>query len=302
MDAVTYGDWGRCVNLKNEYAELIVTTEVGPRVIRFGFPDGENQFWEAPGGLREIGDKGIWINHGGHRLWHAPESRSRTYAPDNNLVRVVAERDSLRFIQPVETTTGIQKEIIVTLDKTRAKATVDHRLRNTNPWNVEMAPWAISVLAPGGTAVVPLPSRGPHAENLRARSTLSIWAYTDMSDPRWTWGERYLLIRQDTQMEAPQKIGASVPDGWSAYARQGTLFVKTSKYMENVVYPDRGASVEVFTDGNILELETLGSLVSVEPEGILTHRECWYLFSVPGVPESDQDVREWIQPIIDSLD
>ena len=39
MERVEYGGWANCYRLHNDVVELIVTADVGPRIIRFGFVD-----------------------------------------------------------------------------------------------------------------------------------------------------------------------------------------------------------------------------------------------------------------------
>ncbi len=46
MKIIEYGGWKNCVQLSNGDVELIVTTQVGPRVIRYGFVGGQNLFKE----------------------------------------------------------------------------------------------------------------------------------------------------------------------------------------------------------------------------------------------------------------
>ena len=41
-----YRGWPNCYRLSNGLIDLIVTTDVGPRVIRFGFVGEENEFKE----------------------------------------------------------------------------------------------------------------------------------------------------------------------------------------------------------------------------------------------------------------
>jgi hypothetical protein len=215
---VAYKGWKNCCRISNGKIELIVTTDVGPRVIRFGFVGGQNLFKEYPAQLGKRGGK-KWRIYGGHRLWHAPEAEPRTYFPDNFPVAVEKRGSTVRFIQPVETTTGIQKEIDIKLSAGNRVELV-HRLRNTGHWAVELAPWSVSVMAEGGTGIVPLPPRGTHPEDLLPGNALVIWLYTDMTDPRWTWGRKYILLKQDsTPTVKPQKLGALVPDGWAGYAR-----------------------------------------------------------------------------------
>ena len=300
MERITYGGWKNCYRLANDVVELVVTADVGPRVIRFGFVDGENQFWEDPALLgRSGGDE--WVNYGGHRLWHAPEARPRTYAPDNEAVEVDEVDGGARFTQPVEPTTGVEKRLALRLDADEAQVEVVHRLRNTNLWPVTLAPWALSVMAPGGVGILPLPPRGAHEENLQPNTRLTLWAYTDMGDPRWTWGTRYLLLRQVRGAETAQKAGTFAPQGWVAYARADTLFVTAVTPAPDADYPDMGANVELFTNADMLEVETLGPLTTLAPGADLSYVETWHLFDGVSRPETEEDVVEHVEPLVAPL-
>lgn len=295
MEKIEYGGWPNCYRLSNGIIDLVLTADVGPRIIRFGFEGEPNEFHEFTDTLGESGGD-EWRIYGGHRLWHAPEASPRTYFPDNEPLRVEPCDGLIRLIQTTERTTGIQKEIDVCLSLDKAHVAMTHRLRNANLWAVALAPWALSVMAPGGVAILPLPPRGPHATNLQPKSTLALWAYTDMSDPRWTWGNKYVLLRQDPALETPQKVGAMVPDGWVAYARQGHLFVKTFVHVPGAIYPDLGCSVELFTDHRFLEVETLGPSVNLEPNAVVEHVEHWFLFRDVAALGDDGDVERDVLP------
>jgi len=299
MTRTVYRGWGNCHQLSNGVVDLIVTTDVGPRIIRFGFMGDDNEFKEYADDVgRTGGDE--WRLYGGHRLWHAPEARPRTYFPDNAPVRLEDLGRVTRVIQPVEPTTGIQKEIDIQLPPGEAQVTVTHRLRNCSLWPVKLAPWALSVMAPGGRAIIPLPPRGSHEDQLLPTNTLTLWAYTNMSDPRWTWGGRYILLRQDPDCAGPQKIGAMVPDGWAAYARNGHLFLKKFHFVAGATYPDFGCSVETFTNADMLELETLGPMTRLPPGGEIEHVEHWFLFKDVPVVTSDDEVDQHVVPRVTS--
>lgn len=296
VETLSYGGWPDCRRIRNDLLELVITTAVGPRIIRFGFAGEENEFYEDPVALGQTGGS-EWRAYGGHRLWHAPEVSPRTYCPDNGPVRFESHPPFVRLVQPVEPATGIEKEIDIHM-AAGAHVQVTHRLRNRNPWAVELAPWAISQMAPGGTAIIPLPPRRPHPEALLPASTLVLWAYTDMSDSRWTWGHQYILLRQDAAATALQKAGAWVPDGWAAYVRHGHLFVKTFAPVPGATYADLGCSTEVFTNAQMLELETLGPLVRLLPEAAVEHVEHWHLFRDVQSPSCDADVERQILPLV----
>lgn len=298
MKQISFLGWDNCVQLSNPQVELIVTADVGPRIIHFGFVNDENVFATFPNQLGRTGDT-EWQNYGGHRFWLAPEEMPRTYYPDNNPVTVADHGAFVRFVSPVETTTRMQKTLDVALDPNAAKVTVTHTVQNLNPWTVELAPWALSVMAPGGTAVFPLPPRGSHQGNLLPTGHLITWAYTNMADPRWSWGEQYILLRQDPHATTPQKIGGNSAAGWLGYVRDGRFFLKTfTPHNPTATYPDRNSSAELYTDANILELESLAPLVQLEPNATASHTEIWQLFNDVPTPQSDADVVAHLLPKI----
>jgi hypothetical protein len=297
MKKTSYRGWRNCYRTSNGLVDLVVTTDVGPRIIRFGFAGEENEFKEYDDMVGETGGA-QWRIYGGHRLWHAPEARPRTYYPDNLPVELEEHTGFVRVIQPTETTTGIQKEIDIRLSASKAHVELTHRLRNTNLWAVELAPWALSVMAPGGKAIIPLPPRASHQESLLPTSVIALWAYTDMTDHRWAWGRKHAMLGQDRRARTPQKAGFVVTDGWAAYARDGHLFVKKFSYFEGERYPDFGCSVEVFTDADMLELETLGPLARLQPGDTVEHVEHWFLFRDVPALIGESDVESQILPKI----
>ena len=105
-----------------------------------------------------------------------------------------------------------------------------------------------------------------------------LWPYSEMTDPRVTWGRRYILVRQDPQRNNAFKVGVTGFDGWSGYVRGGSLFLKRFTHQPDAVYADFGSSIEVYTNADFLELETLGPLQELRPGQTAEHVEDWYLF------------------------
>lgn len=298
---VHYRGWDNCYRLTNSKVDLIVTADVGPRIIRFGFIGQANEFKELASDVGKTGGE-KWRIYGGHRLWHAPEAMPRSYVPDNNPVEVVARMNSLHMVQAVEPLTGIQKELEITLDEYTAHARIVHCLSNLGPWPVELAVWCLTALDPGGTAIFPLPPRAPHSdEHLVPASSLALWSYTDLSDPRLVLGKRFILLRQDPDIREPQKIGLSVLDGWVAYARADHLFVKKFIYQPGAVYPDMGSSCESWTNHEFLELETLSPLTLLKPGEKTEYAEDWYLLEGVPQPANEKDVIANVLPAIDRI-
>jgi len=297
MEMVAYQGWQNCVRLSNGEVELIAPTEIGPRIIRFGFIGEENEFVEFPEDLGKTGEDFFRV-YGGHRLWHAPEDPVRTYLPDNAPVTVTELPGGVRLTQSVEAITNIQKEMDITLAADKNEVTVVHRMYNRGLWPVRLALWGLSQMANDGVGIFPLPPRGLHTENLLPTSRMVLWAYTDMGDSRWTWGKQYVLLRQDPGAASPQKAGFTNLDGWLAYARKGHLLVKFIAPMAKCHYPDMGVNVETFTNEAILELETLSPMVSIAPGESAEHLERWLLVKGIGEILSDTDVVQQVLPHI----
>ena len=116
---------------------------------------------------------------------------------------------------------GIQKAIEITLDPVSSGVRVVHRLRNTGAWPVELAPWAISVMAPGGFAVAPLPTAF-HPDRLLPNRALTLWPYTDMRDDRWLWGTDYVLLRHKVIADAAREGPRGAVESRAASGGAGT--------------------------------------------------------------------------------
>ncbi|XWX05571.1 hypothetical protein VZO05_16445 (plasmid) [Aggregatilineales bacterium SYSU G02658] len=295
FETVEYHGW-RSTRLHNGLIELIVPQEIGIRVMRLGFIGQPNQFLEVP---EQLGARGgdAWRIYGGHRLWHAPETFERTYSRDNFPVAHAQHGSTLVVTQAVDHA-GIEKQVEITLDAAAARVTVLHRLTNKGLWPVTLAVWALSVMANGGVTIVPLPPRGSHETDLLPNTRLTLWPYTDMSDPRWTWGREYVLLRHDAQAAAPQKFGLANVHGWAAHWHAGTLFACRAAHQPHAEYPDYGCSYEFFTNYQIMEVETLSPLTTLAPNESAEHAETWHLWADVPEPRTEAAAAAHIAPLL----
>lgn len=289
IEKISYGGWPNCYRIFDTEAELIVTTDVGPRVIRYGFIGGQNMFKEFFDQLGRSGESS-WQPRGGHRIWIAPEMLPETYALDNGPVRATLLDKGIELVQSVEPETGLEKTILVEL--TGKGVTVAHRIRNAGARTRTFAPWALSMMAPGGTGITKFPPRGTHPEMLAPTNPLIMWAFTDLADPRWTFTKKYLILRQDPGNASPQKLGHFHERTAGAYLLGSDLFVKRYDADAKKTYPDFGASYETFTNDGFLELETLGPLEECTPGATVEHVECWSL-------HRNVAIREWTDAELD---
>lgn len=297
-DEVEYRGWEKVFRLCNDTVQLIILTQVGPRILSFGFRGEHNEFYENPAHAGKRGGADYRV-YGGHRLWVSPEVDC-TYYPDNFPVSVRRLKDAFIFTAPPEShpETKLQKEIEVKLAVTGAHVSITHRITNVGKQTAEIAPWALSVMAGSGKAILPLPPRAaPSKDRLLPEGVFALWSWTDLADPRWAFGTNYIQLQQGSNSACrfnEQMGGIYNPFGWGAYFRQGHLFVKKVEVQKGAKYPDFGCNFEVYTDSCSLELETLGPLQDLEPEQTAEHTEEWWLFK--DIPAGKDET--WIDSVV----
>ncbi len=294
-EKINYGGWPNCVRLSNGQVELIATTDVGPRIIRFGFIGGSNVLKEIPAHVGQLGGN-VWRSYGGHRLWRAPEDVKYTYAPDNQPIEYAWDGHALKLSQPKDAA-GLAKEIEILLDPERSWVSLLHRIINRSESSVDIGPWAVTVMAAGGRAILPHEPYRPHSESLLPVRSLALWSYTDMKDPRWTWGSRYIQLKQDPAAKVEQKFGIRNTLGWAAYTLNGVTFIKRFPFDSGARYPDLDCNFEVFTNDAILELESLGPMARLDPGASIEHTERWFLFAAK-IGEREAAIDKELLPLV----
>jgi hypothetical protein len=296
--------WKNNLRMDNGSAELIVTLDVGPRILSYrlaGEPNVFKEYAEQMGGSGES----EWKIRGGHRQWTGPEDHTRTYALDNGPVaHRQIENGVVRFTPAPETAYGLQKELDIRLAGAGSRVTVVHRYTNLGTTPTDLAPWGVSVMAPWGVEVIPLPAKRPHpsspknarsAADYAANQLLAVWPYLDFQDPRWHFGSKFITLRQDPA-RGPTKLGLAHKLGSVGYLNRGTLFVKWFEYREGQFYPDDGVNLETFTNEDMLEIETLGPMIALDPGQSVEHTERWELKSGLGAVADEAQIEATIAP------
>ena len=298
IEIVAFNGWQNNLRLSNGTVELIVTLDVGPRILGYRKCGGFNplKIFEDQSGT--VGEP-VWRSRGGHRLWIAPEHRVQTYIPDNTPVAWEQSGALQVRLTPLpEISSGFQKQIDITLDSVGTGVTIVHRVIRLGLTRAYFAPWALTVMTAGGVAVVPQPEVGEHPHDLLPNRNLVLWPYTNMSDKRWHFGQKYFLLRQDAA-GAPTKIGLAHHPGWCGYLVGGVFFIKRYPWNPTADYPDNGCNFEMFSNGRMLELESLGPLTHLHQNQSVEHVEQWELHD--GLASFDTNSEEQLDELIKSI-
>ena len=281
---INFLGWENSIKLSNGIIDVVATTDIGPRIVRFGFENDVNEFNLDP---KTIGLKGgdEYRYYGGHRLWHSPEDRKRTYVPDNDEIDWHEIENGVRLIQKPEKWVNTQKQIDIILNPDESRVRLIHRITNLGAWPIELSAWTITVLNTEGIEIIPQPNRDT---DLLPNRQIVLWPYSKMNDKRVYWGEKYIALKQDPNNREPFKLGINNQEGWAAYARGGHLFVKRYYPQQDVTYPDFGVSFETYTNDWMLEIETLSPFTKLQPGETVEHVEEWELYNNVNVKDIDE--------------
>lgn len=278
ISTVRFENLPNCLEISNGCVNVIISTDVGPRILFYGFDGGENILGWHPGA--EVNTVlGKWKPYGGHRLWRAPENMPLSYAPDNDSVKFEKIGDlSVRLISPIEPGSKTQKEMVVTLAGSGTDVTIDHKITSHGNAEFEISAWALTIMRPGGEAIIPNEPFKPYgpAALLPVRS-MALWPYTDFTDSRWKFENESIRLSIDENAHSAQKIGVLNRQGWAAYQWENLRFVKRFEYLPDAAYPDMNSNVEVYTDGGFVEVETLSPLQKLRAGESVIHQEQWGL-------------------------
>ncbi len=281
VSAVDYLRFGKCVRIANESAELLVTVDVGPRIISYRKIDGENLFFNDLDGKNVVTEPSIMETFGkpayelwgGHRMWATPESMPLSYYPDNEPVAWEQNRNSVIFTANPQPVTDWQFTMTVTLADSGPEVVVKMDIKNLRDEVRTAGAWGITQMRKGGLAICPMNqdmSLCPLPDKM-----IAFWPYCDMNDKRFSFGKNCYKLQHIDEIKGGFKCGINSTAGWMAYATKGEVFVKKAVYEADALYPDFGCSIETYVDGFMLEAESLCPMKKIGKNESVTLTEIW---------------------------
>jgi hypothetical protein len=277
IEELEHSDFRRCLKISNGDAEVIVSLDFGPRILSYALDGGENIFGWHPQAFVTT-ELGTWKPYGGHRLWLAPENMPLSYAPDNEPVEYLVETELSGLFMRAADAAGVEKQFRVTLSERGSGVSVDHKVTNRRSEPIEAAAWALTIMRSGGEAIIPNEPFAPYSpETLLPVRTMTLWSYTDLTDPRWNFEKDSIRLHVDENLGSQQKIGVLNRQGWSAYEWNDLRFIKQFGFVEDANYPDMNSNNEVYTAGSFVEVETLSSVERLSPGRSIEYVETWEL-------------------------
>lgn len=234
----------------------------GPRIVRLGTAGSDRNLlaetpddgWDTPLGRYEL--------FGGHRLWFAPEDPNLVAVPNSTGLRLTENERGIELEGPPEPATGLVRAITIELDADTPAIELCHRLVNHGSRPIALAPWSITQLPLGGTAILPQPQVGD-GPLVNPDRLLVLWPYSSWDDSRLVLSDDEVRVRGFAGDRL--KIGTFVQAGRVSYSRDGATLVSRFTPQRGTAHADLGSNVEVFVGDRYIEVEVLGPLATLDP-------------------------------------
>jgi len=261
--------WKDAYRLRLGEAEMVVVTEIGPRILGLSVAGGPNLLYvdQATAGKGQ-GDT-EWHIYGGARIWVAPESQD-TYAPDNSPCEVEVSDGVFTALAPTAERTQLQKRLTVSGQGDRFVL----EMGVTNRGNVlySGAVWAIACVVPTGALAFPWGRGGTWDQKKICYWNCWMEHTSDVTSSQYRPGPDMFRI-VPTGEEG--KVGTAAPEGWIAYCRDEATFIKQHCVIPNANYPDDNCSQQMYTCPDFIEMETLTPMTIFYPGEEIVHHEVW---------------------------
>ena len=283
-----YLNYGRVLSITNGVIEAYVTIDVGPRIIRFGYVGGQNIMCDNRGAAAPkedaefesfFGEGKKWEILGGHRIWTSPESYPNSYYPDRDPVKYEITENGAIFTPNAERENGVQKQLEIKMDPDDTNMQVTMRVTNIAKSAQEFSIWGLTVSATGGTLIIPM---NDNDTGLLANRNISVWPYTNLADSSLHFGNHYVTLRQDTNINQALKLGFDLNCAEAYYCIGDDIFRKSYEtYHPSEKYPDNNCSFETYTCATFIEIESLSPLKTVQQNETVSLTEHWSLHKKP---------------------
>ena len=269
IEPTSFGPWQQAHRLTHDNVELIVVSEIGPRILSLRVNGGENLLFVDEDGL----SRGEWRIYGGHRVWLGPETEA-SYAPDNAACDVSTEGGVLTIAGPEDPLSHLQKHLRIAAAGP-GRFSVTSGLSSNSEMLMPAVVWALTCVRPD--ARIFFPWGQPGNWEMKKICYWKAWGGTHAStvtSSQWQPGEDLFVI-DPTGEEG--KCGTSGCEGWlgANFPAAGASFFKRFQYQLGREYVDDGCAIQCYTCANFIEMETLSPQQILLPGERLEHEEIW---------------------------
>lgn len=269
---IDYAGFKNCIYISNTVCEAVITTEVGPRILRYSRVGYPNLLYVDEYAAGQTEETKTWRAYGGHSFDVVLDGKEHL-KPENVSVPYTLSDDGIYF-EAVDFE-GYKKTVSVRMCR-RGGLEIKETVENTSEAEVKVSLMGNTLLCNGGTMAVPCSAR---------KHIFGEFCELEPDLRCTTVGKNLTLVKQDPLYNTENKLAFDLDEMWCGYFTKGSLFVMTTPETEGTYRNGRNFYYEC-SPKNV-------KISSVSPETVLkkgeslTHTEVWNIFDTCIQPESE---------------
>lgn len=296
-----FKNFGKCLELSNGEIKALITVDVGPRIIYYGYKSYNVLFEDTERLMQKGGDffdtnfkaDEKWYLYGGHRLWRAKEDLG-SYVPDNYPVKVEKTENGAVFTPRLQEYTKLQLTLEVEMSED-GKLKITESFKNTADIPQTLAPWGITAMRAGGTEIIPLNQTDT---GFLPNQNIVFWPYSDVKDKRFALSNQYVVLRHKKNINSAFKVGLYNCCGWAGYSVGKYLYIRKFEVIDGNL-PDFHCNYETYTNEYYLETEVISELVTLNKDESVSMVEYFEVYKdVKFKSFNDEDINATLKEFI----
>ena len=272
--SVSYAGWKDCIQISNSVFEAIITTDVGPRIIRYSQVNGPNMLWINEYTAGQTEETKTWRAYGGHSF-DAVIDGTEFLPPENTPVKYQLTADSIVFDAIRQG--PIIKDISIRMCR-RGGLEICQKITNLSQNVISASVNGNTLLKNSGTAVLPI--------------TSEMQDFSGCCSPYLFRGNKSSLIRHDMTMLNEDTVSIRPSALWCGYFSQGNLFIMTSPFIDGT-FP-RNSSLSFSSDASKYRMSTYSPESVLNPGESVEHTEVWNIFTGFPQPKDSEEAEKML--------
>lgn len=262
---INYKDYNNCLRVTNNLVELVISIEHEIRIIKYAFVGGENHFRE----------EGSCNDLGGHRFGYINQFNHKSDFINDDQIQYQKISNGIRLIQNIEKWTQMRKVIEIIFEENSSEVKVIYKVISLNAFDINISLFSSTTLKDGGIEIIPF-YRGDNLEI--PDKSLVFWPYSNLRDSRVYFGDRYIAMKVNHDVQDKFRIGLNARVGF--YYNDHGMFIKEVVYSpsDSIEYPNRGCNYESFITENYLEMQSNSPIYKLSMNNSITHTEIWNIY------------------------
>jgi hypothetical protein len=222
------------------------------------------------GGRNLLSEPSADAGNYGSTFWPSPQS-AWGWPPlaeiDHGPYRAAVDAAAIVMRSAASATLGVVVEKRFAADAGRGAVLFDFAIHNQNGAPLQLAPWQITRVPPGGLSLFPTGTGSFAPSNLAVREAMGV-----------TWYAFDASVVTDHQ-----KLFADGREGWLAHVHEDTLLVKTFAVVPRAAQAPGEAQIELYATPahTYVEVEAQGAYETIPPGAALSWHVVWLVRRLP---------------------